>query len=146
VTTTPDHPLGRAVLPAAYRAAGRDPARIAADPQHVRNALAWRHQVGRAHRFLADEVPAARVLRLRLEEFSLSPRATAERLADFLGLARPRVAELVRVDEARLGPRARGAEATEVLAIARDVAAQVGYADGWLDAPWEAPERRALFA
>lgn len=145
VTTMPGHPLGRVVLAGAYRAAGRDVARIERDPPHVRQALAWTHQVGRAERWLAGEVPADRVLRLRLEDFALSPRATVARLTSHLEVPRPRPGDASLFDVERAGPRPDPARVREVMAICGEVAARVGYGPGWLDAACEEPSRRALF-
>lgn len=146
VTTTPAHPLGRVVLRGAYLAAGRDLARIERDPPHVRQALAWAHQVGRAERWLRDEVPPERVLLLRLEDFALSPRATVARLAAHLGLPPPRPGDASLYDDERAGRRPDPARVREVDAICGEVAARVGYGPGWLDGPVEEPARRALFA
>ena len=146
VTTLPEHPLGRAVLAGAYRAVGRPPGRVPTDPPYVRHALVWRHEVGRAHRWLARSVPAERVLRLRYEELALSPRRCAERLAGHLGLSPPGPGDASGFDVRRIQAPGDRARVREVLAICGDVAAEVGYADGWLDGPWERPERRDLFA
>jgi hypothetical protein len=146
VTTMPEHPLGRRVLAAAYRAAGRDPALVATDPQAVRNALAWRHQVGRAHRFIEAEMSAERRLVLRLEDFALRPRRTGERLAAFLGLEAPRFSSMVRVEAERLRTDSDPAAAREAMRLSGPLAAAVGYGPGWLDEPCEAPEMRARFA
>ena len=105
VTTTPEHPLGRGVLTGAYRAAGRDVSLLATDPPYLRQALAWRHQIGRADRWLAEHVPADRVLRLRLEEFALSPRATVTRLAAHLECPPQRPGDATLFDEERIGKR-----------------------------------------
>lgn len=118
VTTQPDHPLGRVVLAAAYRNAGRDAARIATDPQYVRNALAWRHQVELARAAL----PAERVLHLRLEDFAGD---AATRLAEFLGLPAARLS--VEVDVERLAVPHGDPRAADVLAWCGSLAQSLGY-------------------
>ena len=145
VTTMPDHHLGRVVLPAAYRAAGRDPADVATDPPHLRQALAWRHQVGRAARFLDTRVAPAHRLVVRLEDFALSPEATVARLAAFVGAPVAPAGALAPFDAARAAPPRDPAAAARVRDLCADVAATVGYGPGWLDAPVERPERRAWF-
>jgi hypothetical protein len=145
VTTRADHPLGRRVLAAAYRAAGRDPARVASDPQHLRNALVWRHALGRAHRFIAAEVAPDRALRLRFEDFALRPRATAERLARFLELEPPREQDLAAVDVERAARATDARAEADVREVAGPLAAELGYGPGWRDEPCERPERRGLF-
>ncbi len=145
VTTMPDHPLGRVVLAAAYRAAGRDPADVAADPPHVRQALAWRHQLGRAVRFLEARIAPAQRLVLRLEDFALSPEATVARLASFVGAPVAPTGALAPFDAARAAPPRDAAAAARVRDLCADVAATVGYGPGWLDAPVERAERRAWF-
>jgi hypothetical protein len=126
VTSTPDHPLGRAILDSGYRALGLDPARAWHDPQHLRNAVAWVHQIGEARRALAT-VPPAQVLELRLEDFAAAPEATARRLADFLGRPPPDAGMLVRVDEGRLRAPARDRRAAEVRALCGPLARELGY-------------------
>jgi hypothetical protein len=121
VTTQPDHPLGRAVLAAAYRGAERDAARIPTDPQYLRNALAWRYQVGLVGAALAG-VPPEHVLQLRLEDFGGD--ATA-RLAAFLSLPPGHVS--VGVDAERLEVPRGDPRASEVLAWCGSMARPLGY-------------------
>jgi hypothetical protein len=110
VTTQPEHPLGRVVLAAAYRDVGRDAVRIGSDPQHVRNALAWRYQVEATRAALAGV--EERVLRLRLEDFVGDAPAT---LANFLGLPAARVS--VGIDAERLLVPRGDPRGAEVLAL-----------------------------
>lgn len=145
VTTTPGHPLGRVVLQAAYRAQDKPISRISTDPLWLRQTMAWIHQVGRADRWLAENVPSDRVLRLRLEEFALNPRGTLERLAAHMGRPAPKPGEASVFDEERVGEIRTGLDANLVKVSCLDAAESVGYGRGWLDAPWEVPERRDLF-
>ena len=113
VTSTPGHPLGDLVL---GEARGR--------PQHLLNAHAWRVQVERVTRALAD-LPRPRVLRLRLEDFGRDPVGTTATLAAFL--ERPMDSKaVVRVDDERLHVRA-DRRAAEVMAVCGDLAGELGY-------------------
>lgn len=126
ITTDPEHPLGRVVLEAAYRADGRAPNRAARDPQYLRNAIAWRFQVERIHRLLKG-LPSERVLRLRLEEFESDANETMRRLAAFM--ERPVAGVAVRIDEGRRSARPGRACRAEIMAICGSLAQELGYAD-----------------
>jgi len=123
ITSLPDHPLGRLVLEAGYRELGRDPSAMERDPQHLRNAVAWRYQVGLARRALAQRSR----LELRVEDFQTAPVATLDRMADFLGRPRPAPHDWVRVDDERLAIPRHDRRAAAVMEVCGALARELGY-------------------
>jgi len=123
-TSRADDMIGDSVLTAAYRELGWSH-RPATDPEHVRNAVSWRYQVGLATAFLA-RFPAGRGLTVRYEALCDAPEATIARLAQFVGVPL-RPVEL-QVDDARRRLWAAGdSRIDEVWALCGELAQVHGY-------------------
>jgi hypothetical protein len=101
VTSRPDHAIGRAVLAAGYAEIGRSDADLAAEPEHVRNAVSWRFQMRRLLDFNQAHDRPGRQLDLRYEDLVRAPAHAADRLAAFLG-APPGLVQPPQIDRDRL--------------------------------------------
>lgn len=88
LTSRMDNPIGRAVLPAAYRHVGRDPERIGADPVWLHNAASWTYQLGHALdcRTAAKPPPW---LQLSYEDICSDVQGVASKLSAFAGSPLP---------------------------------------------------------
>ncbi len=125
LTSRMDNPVGRAVLPAAYRHVGRDPGRIDGDPVWLHNAASWTYQVGHVLACRAEQ-PERRWLQLSYEELCADLAAVASRLAAFAGSASPGEAL---IDPARTGPPVvLDAVSEAIWSLCGPVAGRLGYA------------------
>ena len=127
VTSRPDHAIGRAVLAAGYAAIGRPDADLAAEPEHVRNAVSWRFQMRTALDFAAEHDRPGRQLDLRYEDLVRAPAHAADRFAAFIG-AEPGLIQPPEIDRARLTEIDReDPRIEEVWAICGEEAEALGY-------------------
>ncbi len=78
------NPIGRAVLNAAYKEFGRDQSHIKSDPAHIHNALSWLYQVGKVHRYAADNLTAENYHLIRFEDIIEYPEPTTQALTNFI--------------------------------------------------------------
>jgi hypothetical protein len=128
MTSRLDNPVGVAVLAAAYRALGRDPAAIAGDDVPTHNAISWNFQVRAVLDALDARPPGVRVLQLRYEDVCADvPRALA-RIAAFLGRPVPVSAALPHIDASRTNAGAvADPRADAVWALCAATATRLGY-------------------
>ena len=137
-TSRMDNPIGQAVLPAAYRACGLDPAAIPGDEPHLHNAASWRHQVGSVLAVLQGRAGESDSLQLHYEDVCTDPASAQRRLAGFLGLPVPNRTIAAGIDPARSNPvAASDAQVEQVWSICGETAAALGY-DCLLPLPPEA--------
>lgn len=87
MTSRMDNPIGRAVLPAAYRFCGLDPSGLSHDEIYVHNAATWAFQLSAVLDLLRTSKPP--VLQIFYEDMCLNPRDTRTRIANFLNLDVP---------------------------------------------------------
>ncbi len=124
LTSRMDNPIGQAVLPAAYRHIGREPARIDTDPVWLHNAASWTYQVGHV---LAcrDERPQTLWLQLSYEELCADPVSIASRLARFAGTS---IEGQARIDPGRtISAVALDSSSEAIWGICGPVARRLGY-------------------
>jgi hypothetical protein len=127
ITSRLDNPVGRAVLPAAYRACGFDSDNIELDEPYIHNAVSWAYQVGGVLGTLQSMVPAQGRLWFRYEEICTSPDETQKRLAAFLGAAAP-ITDPPEIDARRTGYyRAEDDRAKKIWSICGKLALELGY-------------------
>lgn len=127
MTSREDNPIGKAVLRAAYVAAGLDPAQRHDHETYFHNAVTWRFQVGNAVRFARENLSDEQYLLLKYEDFCTRPRETKAELLNFLGVSdrNPAHAE---IDENRTGDIAPGdPRIAEVWEFCKEVATEIGY-------------------
>lgn len=127
MTSREDNPIGRAVLRAAYVAAGLDPAQRHEHETYFHNAVTWRFQVGNAVRFARENLSDEQYLLLKYEDFCSHPRETKDRLLGFLGVTdhNPVAAK---IDETRTGDIVPGdPRVAEVWEFCKDIATEIGY-------------------
>lgn len=84
-TSRIEDPVGRAALRAAYAHSGIPLSRIQSDELYLRNAISWLHQAGTLSDFGRKHLPPERYIEVRFEDLCKHPKATFDRLADFLG-------------------------------------------------------------
>jgi Sulfotransferase family len=89
LTSRLDNPVGRAVLPAAYRACGLDPDNIERDEPYIHNAVTWVYQVGGVVDTLRSISPTEGWLQFRYEDICANPAEAQKRLTAFLEAAAP---------------------------------------------------------
>jgi hypothetical protein len=132
ITSRLDNPIGSAVLTAAYRESGLDPAGMAADEAYVHNALSWNFQLRHVLDALAG-VPGARMLQLRYEDVCAAPLEAQAQVARFLGREAPATAAVPQIDLKRTNAVSPGDERiARVRAICGATAARLGYAfESW---------------
>ncbi len=126
-TSREDNPVGKAVLRAAYHAAGLDAALRQEQDTYLHNALTWRFQVGEATRFARQNLSDEQYLLLKYEDFCLHPRDTKRQLLGFIGVsdANP---DVVEIDQARTGEIEQGdPRVDEVWDLCKNVATEIGY-------------------
>ncbi len=127
-TSRMDNPIGQAVLPAAYRACGMDPAAIPGDPAYLHNAASWQFQVGGVLAVLQGIAGDGRVLHLRYEDVCADPGGAQRGLARFLGLPVPGGTIAAGIDLARAAPvSATDDQVEQVWSICGRTAAALGY-------------------
>ena len=127
-TSRMDNPIGRAVLPAAYRACGMDPDAIPGDEPYLHNAASWRFQVGGVLAVLEGMAGEGRALQVRYEDVCADPSDVQRRIAAFLGLPLPGGTIAAGVDLARTNPAAASdPRGHEVWSICRETAVALGY-------------------
>jgi sulfotransferase family protein len=85
MTSRLDNPIGRAVLPAAYRASGLDPAQIVRDDEYVHNAVTWNFQLRNVLDAIDEAGAGRRVLQIHYEDCCADPAAAQKRVGRFLG-------------------------------------------------------------
>jgi hypothetical protein len=127
MTSRLDNPVGRAVLPAAYRAFGLDPDNIEHDAPYIHNAVSWAYQVGGVLGTLRSMPPAQGCLQFRYEEICAAPDEAQMRLTAFLGAAPPST-EPPEIDARRTGDfRTEDDKAKEIWSICGRLALELGY-------------------
>jgi hypothetical protein len=127
MTSRLDNPVGRAVLPAAYRAFGLDPDNIEHDAPYIHNAVSWAYQVGGVLGTLRSMPPAQGCLQFRYEEICAAPDEAQMRLTAFLGAAAP-ITEPPEIDARRTGDfRTEDDKAKEIWSICGRLALELGY-------------------
>jgi hypothetical protein len=127
ITSRLDNPIGSAVLAAAYRDSGLDPAGMAADEEYVHNAASWNFQVRQVLDALAG-LPGARVLQLRYEDVCAAPLDAQAQVARFLGRETPTTSTAPAIDLNRTNRVARSDERiARVRTICGATAARLGY-------------------
>ena len=127
ITSRLDNPVGRAVLPAAYRACGFDPDNIELDEPYIHNAVSWAYQVGSVLGTLQSVPPAQGCLRFRYEEICTSPDEAQKRLTAFLGAAAP-ITDPPEIDARRTGYyRAEDDRVKKIWSICGGLAFELGY-------------------
>jgi hypothetical protein len=127
ITSRLDNPVGRAVLPAAYRAFGLDPDNIELDEPYIHNAVSWAYQVGGVVGTLRSMPLAQGCLQLRYEEICASADEVQKRLAAFLGSAGP-ITGAPEIDARRTGDyRAEDDKANKIWSICGGLALELGY-------------------
>ena len=127
ITSRLDNPVGRAVLPAAYRACGLVPDNIERDEPYIHNAVSWVYQVGGTVGTLRSVPPAQGCLQCRYEEVCAAPNEAQKRLAAFLGAAAP-ITEPPEIDTRRTGSyRAEDDKAKKIWSICGRLAFELGY-------------------
>ena len=127
ITSRLDNPIGSAVLAAAYRDSGLDPAGMAADEEYVHNAVSWNFQVRQVLDTLAG-VPGARVLQLRYEDVCAAPLGARAQVARFLGSGARMTSPAPAIDMNRTNTVSPGDERiARVRAICGATAARLGY-------------------
>jgi len=128
MTSRLTNPIGRVVLPVAYRACGLDPANLELDDSWIHNAVTWTYQVGQALEVLSGMVRSDRILQLRFEELCVSPAEARNQLSVFLGKGLITTACGLEIDPCRLGEvRTDDLRAERVWAICGEVAMKIGY-------------------
>lgn len=128
ITSDPFHDVGKDALPGAYAYAGRPKERAEEDADWLRNALAWRHQVGRAMAYGRDILGPSRYVEVKFEDVATDPDGALQRLSEFLGLPRARWRPSFRFDPERavkVGPKDPRPE--RVWRICGEVASALGY-------------------
>jgi hypothetical protein len=124
ITSRLDNPIGRAVLPAAYRACGLNPDNIELDEPYIHNAVSWAYQVGSV---LGTLQSVRGCLRFRYEEICTSPDEAQKRLTAFLGAAAP-ITDPPEIDARRTGYyRAEDDRAKKIWSICGRLAFELGY-------------------
>ncbi len=130
MTSRMDNPIGRAVLPAAYRSCGLDPDNIEADETYLHNAATWSYQIGNAWRALDESRLAKRVLQVRYEEACANPSVLQGEIAKFLGTEPPTTSEAPAIDWTRVNRVDHEDEKVErIWSICKATAALVGYCE-----------------
>lgn len=121
-----DNPIGKAVVPAAYIAANRDPSLAKADPDYLRNAITWLFQVRTAIRF-GTAMGNSNYLMLRYEDICAHPQDVLSQMQGFLGKPST-LTSLVAIDPARSEPaKTNEAQAAEVWDLCGPIATELGY-------------------
>jgi len=127
VTSRLDNPVGRAVLPAAYRACGLDPDNIERDEPYIHNAVTWAYQVGGVLDTLRSMSLTEGWLQFRYEEICANPAEAQKRLTAFLGTDAP-MRGPPDIDVSRTGDFRADARKTErIWAICGGLAFELGY-------------------
>jgi hypothetical protein len=127
ITSRLDNPVGRAVLPAAYRACGLDSDNIGLDEPYIHNAASWAYQVGGVVGILRSMPLARGRLEFRYEEICAAPDDAQKRLTAFLGAAAP-ITDPPEIDARRTGDyRAEDDKAKKIWSICGELAFALGY-------------------
>jgi hypothetical protein len=127
VTSRLNNPVGRAVLPAAYRACGLDPDNIEDDEPYIHNAVTWTYQVGGVLDTLRSMSLTRGWLQFRYEDICAHPADAQKRLRAFLGTAAP-MTRPPRIDVSRTGDfRANDRKAQKIWSICGGLAFKLGY-------------------
>ena len=127
MTSRLDNPVGRAVLPVAYRACGLNPDNIELDEPYIHNAVTWAYQVGGVLGTLRSMPPASGCLQFRYEEICVAPDEAQKRLTAFLGAAAP-ITDPPEIDARRTGGyRAEDDRAKKIWSICGGLAFELGY-------------------
>jgi hypothetical protein len=127
ITSRLDNPVGRAVLPAAYRAYGLDPDNTELDEPYIHNAVTWAYQLGGVVGTLRSIPLAQGCLQFRYEEICAAPDEAQKRLTAFLGAAAP-ITEPPEIDARRTGDyRAEDEKAKKIWSICGGLAFELGY-------------------
>jgi hypothetical protein len=127
ITSRLDNPVGRAVLPAAYRACGFDMDNIELDEPYIHNALSWAYQVGGVLGTLQSMLPAQGCLQIRYEDICAAPDEAQKKLTAFLGVPVP-ITEPPEIDARRTGDyRAEDDKAKKIWSICGELAFELGY-------------------
>jgi LPS sulfotransferase NodH len=131
MTSRLDNPVGRAVLYAAYRTAGRDARRIADDGEAVHNALSWDYQMRTVLDALDARPAGVRVMQLHYEDVCADPVAALAQVAAFLERPAPDAASAPAIEPGRTNEAAIADERAEAIwAICEATAARLGYRRG----------------
>jgi hypothetical protein len=127
MTSRLDNPVGRAVLPAAYRACGLEPDNLERDEPYIHNAATWAYQVGGVLDTLRSLSPTEGWLQFRYEEICANPVKAQKRLAAFLGTASPMTGP-PEIDVSRTGDcRADDSKIEKIWSICGGLALELGY-------------------
>jgi hypothetical protein len=102
MTSRLNNPVGAVALPAAYRYAQRDVARIPADEPYLHNAYSWNFQVRRVVQYARDALRDGRYLEVAYEDMCNDPARVAAIVGSFLGRTE-RDGAAISVDAARSG-------------------------------------------
>jgi hypothetical protein len=127
VTSRLDNPVGRAVLPAAYRACGLDPDNIERDEPYIHNAVTWAYQVGGVLDTLRSMSVTEGWLQFRYEDICINSAEAQKRLTAFLGTAAPMTGP-PEIDVSRTGDlRADDGKTERIWSICGGLAFELGY-------------------
>jgi hypothetical protein len=127
MTSRLENPVGRVVLPAAYRACGLDPDNIERDEPYIHNAVTWVYQVGGVLDSLRSMSLTEGWLQFRYEEICADPTEAQKRLSAFLGTAAPLKAP-PEIDISRAGDfRTDDSKTEKIWSICGGLAFELGY-------------------
>jgi LPS sulfotransferase NodH len=127
MTSRLDNPVGRVVLPAAYRACGLDPENIERDEPYIHNAVTWAYQVRGVLDTLRSLSPTEGWLQFRYEEICANPVEAQKSLAAFLGTAAPMTGS-PEIDVSRTGDfRPDDSKMGKIWSICGGLAFELGY-------------------
>ena len=127
MTSRLDNPVGRAVLPAAYRACGLEPDNLERDEPYIHNAATWAYQVGGVLDTLRSMSLTEGWLQFRYEEICTDSAEAQKRLTAFLGTAAP-ITGPPEIDVSRTGDlRADNGKTERIWSICGGLALELGY-------------------
>lgn len=125
MTSRPDNLVGRTVCHAAYRAAGREAAKLRTDHDFMRNALTWLYQVPPVAR-LGRQLGPDRYLEVRFEDIIGQPDIVARKVRDFLGDGAG-LAPAPEIDDSRTSFAIDPEWEERIWAVCGDAAREIGY-------------------
>lgn len=128
MTSRISNPIGCAVLTAAYKAYGFDPANMDEDESYFHNVITWTYQVQQAYDVLNSWARSDRILYLRYEDICESEFETQVRMSDFLGLGDVKPTIPVEIDSGRINKApAISPETEKAWLICGELATRLGY-------------------
>lgn len=86
MTSRTDNLVGRAVLKAAYKHVGLEPAEIAHDEAYIHNARSWVFQIDTAMGFARSHLTDLQYLEVRYEDLCLEPKKIQNTILEFLDI------------------------------------------------------------